>query len=1195
MAAERMAPTLFVGLGGTGSDIVKRVARKISEAERRNVAFAVLDTDINDLRRIEKEYPFIKTIQTSQGRTVGEFLEYDKKAKEEWFPTNPILNKKPLTEGAGQVRAISRLAFEMTLREGKLRPLHEAIESLYRLEENYHEQALRVTVVSSLCGGTGSGILLPVGLYLRSYLERFFRVKDLIIRGFFLLPEVFYDVCRGADEQEALRANAYATLRELDTFIMRGISKNDLRTDNYLPERYKGVKALDFELPADGIEGRYDKYDVLPYDFCFLFDAKNMRRLSLNNHNQYRDHAANCVYAQSVGATGPRSNSNEDNKIRELMIGQGRNRYAGAGCSSLIYPCGDVQEYIALRWTQLKLSNNWMKYEHAFKKKQRDTEELRSRGVQVGDDDRCQHYIDTVDMTAQGGDAFSNHILRQCYNFDEYGKKTTGKWEDFVDELKKHIAELSDDETLNELRDQANKAIKDLPNARLEIYIKQQDVFNKQIEGYRVNVERFSKEKSRTIALNVFDRTSENVTGSGAEHCLETYMRDGDHKFISPNAARYFLYHLKLCLKAEFEDVDKKQRDAYDKLSELREGDKTKGGEGNMFDFPETDAVETIRQLPDRINALGFTGRLRVKYGNYLPTFSLKLLADFEEYMENIEIYRNHVVIADVLKAGLDYVEHMIGAFEDFFDSFDYRINQLEWQRKEIIKKYETARGSTIHYVCSSEPCLEAMVREFLSTGGSSIAVDPKMSENVYQKVRQFAFSKDGHSVGFVDARQREKEITEAFEAIFYKGIVGYYKTELMNKYGSQIDINVLEAIEREDALGVKIEGRGDTPIERAFHTSRQLSEPFIESVLGAANEPISLCAYHPSLMPKDESERAHAIRTVLRDGMPSERISIYQIDFYKAVYCLQANQLSKFTPDLPGSIAGEYFKSYYNRVTRLSPRSVDSKEVTPHIDRRWHIVTNMPDLSEEYQEVQIMRIYKAFFYGFVYGLFEYKSVGKNRHEYRICMPGSESEELVVSNGTPCDLFYEVLDALIWTPQFVTKILNYADDRAEKELVSTSRLRFSSSYLYQRLSGQDGETGAVDPLRIMECERVDGCEKVLFDLRDVTLFDLVALLKISMPAADFEYQTGKQILQAAMDVIYDYVQKLTSKDETEDVFGEFMVEQFVHFAKHASLYDSSFDAYIESLVKTVMERLALLDQGHNGNKLKDVAKEHAWY
>lgn len=1193
MAVEKTAPTLFVGLGGTGSDIVKRVARKVSEQERRNVAFAVLDTDINDLRKIEKEYPFIKTIQTSQGRTVGEFLEYDKRAKEEWFPTNPILNKKPLTEGAGQVRAISRLAFEMTLREGRMRPLHDAIESLYRLDENYHEQALRVTVVSSLCGGTGSGIILPIGLYLRSYLEKAFRVKDLIIRGFFLLPEVFYDVCRGADEKEALRANAYATLRELDTFIMRGISKDDRKTDNYLPERYKNVKALEFELPADGIEGRYEDYNVLPYDFCFLFDGKNRRRLSLNNHNQYRDHAANCIYAQSIGATGPKSNSNEDNKIRELMIGQGRNRYAGAGCSSLIYPCDDVQAYISLRWTQQKLSNNWMKYDYAFRKKQQDTEELRNRGVQVGDDDRCQHYIDTVDTYAKGGDAFSNSIIRQCYNFDEYGKQTTGRWEAFIDELKNHVADISNDETLNELRDQADKKIKELPNARLEIYNKIQEVFNKQIEGYRTSVEQFCQEKSRTIALNVFDKTTENITGSGAKHCLETYMRDGDRKFDSPNAARYFLYQLKKAMKSEYEELNGKQKEAVDKLSQMRDGDKTKGGEGNIFDFPETEAVETIKDLPSRINALSKFGKLKVRFGNSLPEMSLKLLDDFDEYMDMIKQYRENSIIAEVLRAGLDYVEKMIGAFEDFFDSFDYRLKQIEWERKEIIKKYELARGSTIHYVCASEACLEAMVKDFMTTGGSTIGVDPNMSESIYKRVRTFAFQRESSS-GFVDARKREKEITEAFEAIFYKGIVEYYKNELMSKYGSQIDINILDAIEREEALGIKTEGQGDTAIERAFNTARQLAEPFIESVMGAANEPISLCAYHPYIMPKDESERAHTIRTALVDGVQSERISIYQIDFYKGVYCLQANQLSKFRPDLPGQIAGEYFKSYYGRVNRLSPRSVDSKEVTPHIDRRWHIVTNMPDLDETYQEEQIRRIYKAFFDGFVYGLFDYKAVGKNRHEYRICLPDTEPEELVVSNGTPCDLLYEVLDALTWTPSFVTKILEVAEDKVEKELVSTSRLKFGSSYLHARIHGDVENMGSVEPLRITEYERVDGREVVLFDVPDVTLFDLVSLLKISMPAADFDYKIGKQIVEAAMEEIYAYVARLTTKDEIDDVFAGFMLDQLKHFAKHSDVYDDSFANYIGTIVKVVMTKLEEIDQGHVSVSLREEAKKHQW-
>lgn len=101
-----IAPTLLVGLGGTGSKIVCRVSQMVTEEQRKRIGFAVFDTDINELREIREANPFIKTIQTSTKLTVGEYLNIDTHARDEWFPVNGILNSKSLTEGAGQVRAI---------------------------------------------------------------------------------------------------------------------------------------------------------------------------------------------------------------------------------------------------------------------------------------------------------------------------------------------------------------------------------------------------------------------------------------------------------------------------------------------------------------------------------------------------------------------------------------------------------------------------------------------------------------------------------------------------------------------------------------------------------------------------------------------------------------------------------------------------------------------------------------------------------------------------------------------------------------------------------------------------------------------------------------------------------------------------------------------------------------------------------
>lgn len=144
-----IAPTLILGLGGTGSRIVEKVAEKVSESETgqsERIAFVVFDTDINDLGRIRDDNPSIFTVQTSTRNTVGQYLGINTNARDNWFPVNEMMNRKTLTDGAAQVRAISRLSFDTTLKAGNLRLLHEAIEQLFRIDKDQEEQALRVII-----------------------------------------------------------------------------------------------------------------------------------------------------------------------------------------------------------------------------------------------------------------------------------------------------------------------------------------------------------------------------------------------------------------------------------------------------------------------------------------------------------------------------------------------------------------------------------------------------------------------------------------------------------------------------------------------------------------------------------------------------------------------------------------------------------------------------------------------------------------------------------------------------------------------------------------------------------------------------------------------------------------------------------------------------------------------------------------
>lgn len=832
-----IAPTLLVGLGGTGSKIVSRVSKMVTEEQRKHIGFAVFDTDINELREIREANPYIKTIQTSTKLTVGEYLNIDTHARDTWFPVNGILNSKSLTEGAGQVRAISRLALDTAIRAGNMEPLHKAIEELYKLEGDSGEQALRVVIVSSLAGGTGSGLILPVALYLKNYLATKFQASANITRGFFILPEVFYEVIRGQSERNNLRCNAYAALRELDAFLMKG--------DKTLPEKYD--KTVRVEFPRVG-SSEVEEYDVRPYDFCFLFDAQNTEGKKLNSFNQYLDHAANCIYSQSIGPMNKRSNSSEDNTIRELCAQRGRNRYAGAGSAMLIYPTEDVKEYIALNWAKECVSKQWMVFDDMYR-----------------------------------------------------------------------------------------------------------------------------------------------------ERCMAN--------------------------------------------SEMR--------------------------------AQGF-------------------------------------------------------------------------------------------HVCASANCFNRLLKEMPYTG-NTITIDKELAEDIYSKVRGYSMMKD------------KPENGGYFEELFEDGIIGYFEKSLMEIYGTTVNMDVLSALEREAKYEANEYdyGRIEQYVRRVIAETRSLSNPFIERPLGEQREPIAACTYSKQLDPKDDSPRSMLIAQELGNygGNPDEDIPLNMIMFYQAIYGLRANGLSKFAPgsEADGRCEGEYYKAYYELISQIKPKSDKTPVITPHIDRKWHIITCLPDLDDENQERQERRIYRAFILGMIFNLISYRKIAEGKYLYRLQLNGIDTEEFVVSNGTPCDHYYEVLDALIINPVVVKTILNYMDKKFTAEKNSAGKITIENSLLMKHIG----------KLKTDE-----------FKKSGLTIFDLALLLKVSTPAAEFDKKVGKDIMRESLQMIYEYMSTIVLGDDLDWIYGNFVFDQVKAFDKNVDWYFANwrddFSDYVDDLMQIAANELENKEQENLCEKMQEL-------
>lgn len=1097
-----IAPTLLVGLGGTGSKIVCRVSNLVSSEQRDHLGFAVFDTDINELRDIQRANPFIKIIQTSTKLSVGEYLNIDTHARDTWFPVNAILNSKTLTEGAGQVRAISRLAFDTALRAGKMEQLHEAIQDLYKLEEGRSEQALRVIIVSSLAGGTGSGLILPVALYIKNYLATHFRQSANITRGFFILPEVFDEVITGQAERNSLRSNAYATLRELDAFLMKG--------DATLPDMYE--QSVKMEFPRVGSVG-YDEYNLRPYDFCFLFDAQNSEGSKLNSFNQYLDHAANCIYAQSIGPMNKRSNSSEDNTIRRLCAERGRNRYAGAGSSMLIYPVEDVKEYIALNWAKESVSKQWLVFDNMYKELCKRNATMRSQGLSVQDANPATNYIDTVESMAKNNDPFARSIVNACTVFDEDGiTKKAEKWDEYVYALKEKISrdESSGQHDLDTQKQQALNLIGELEGGK-DSWEAYQDAY-REIEKYKAMIIRRCEDTARTVAYTLFKAPNDSVTTDKLPHQLETYLRDGEGKFIHPNAVRYFLYKTLELLKAEKIVVDSKNRKAIQLFD---------GFSAAHFDNPNTEEEETVENLTDK--KLSLINKLTSK-----PTSEQQeLKSAYNNYMAKANEYRVNSVLALVLEEGIAYVNELCAAFQNFFMSFDTRVAVIEKRIANIAKKYEHTKGTTARYVCASVKCLQEMTSQLPYTG-SALTIDSQLAEDIYSKVRKYSL---------LTAKPQNNSY---FNEIFEMGILGYFKKSLMSIYSDVIDIDIISALEAEVKYeqGEYDDSKVEQYIKKTIQATRALSCPFIEKPLGEERQPIYACAFNSCLDPRDGSYRSQLVGKELKNagGVEDDDISKNMILFYQSIYGLRANDLSKFAPPECSETSlrdgGEYYKAYFELIEMIHPEAHRSKAITPHIDRWWHIVTKMPDLDEGNQFMQEQRIYAAFFWGVIGGYVSLFDTGADQRAYRLNVDeldmDDNSDVLVVSNGTPCDHLYEVLDAFAIYPELVDRVLARVDTLTTSDV--DQGISVSEGFLFSSLSS----------FRVREYPLGD-------ESRVRSVFDIPMLMKRSIKSEQYYEDSVLQILKAEIAEIKKYLLRFCSKKELSEVMGDILRSQYELF------------------------------------------------
>ena len=288
-----VSPTLFVGLGGCGCQMVTRVAHHLRQrtdfAERYEdlVKFALVDTNINDLenyRELADESFLISDFEKESYANLASgklFLEADEYFTQ-WVPQDYRFRAGD-TAGAGQIRIESRLGSYYQQKHGNLVPRFRRLLEELKSHEHGHRRLdsaeIRIVMCYSVAGGTGSGSFLPLAYTLRDQASALGNPNMI---GVCVLPAVFEDLT-GANKDGTF-ANSYAALKEVEHLMKLGSPESAF-------------------FPTDGIEFHYDPSDESkttvnqrPFDFMYLIDKPE--RFTVSNPV---DAAADGLYLQLFG------------------------------------------------------------------------------------------------------------------------------------------------------------------------------------------------------------------------------------------------------------------------------------------------------------------------------------------------------------------------------------------------------------------------------------------------------------------------------------------------------------------------------------------------------------------------------------------------------------------------------------------------------------------------------------------------------------------------------------------------------------------------------------------------------------------------------------------------------------------------------------------------------------------------------
>ncbi|SDL31895.1 Tubulin like [Maridesulfovibrio ferrireducens] len=993
-------PTLLIGLGGIGSQVVDLIYGKIPPAMHDRIAVHAFDTNINDIDKCSNLRNVIT--QTSTNWTVGNYLEIADSSVNEWFPSDVReLKRKLLTDGAGQVRCVSRLAYRASIDDGKLAKLHSQIRDIFQARGDRAMPSVRVMIVTSLGGGTGSGIFLQTAMYVRDILMNEFKKNAVLVRGAFLLPDpLIQSGLLDETHHENVRANAYASLKELNAItINAGIDKSDSGG---------ATIELEYKPRQEDLDGRQSHVvtdDNLPFDFCFLYDFENERGENLKFLDNYINQMVKTIHLQLFSPISGPSFSEEDNFILGLVSENGLNRYCGAGVASLVYPYKKLVRYCALRWTDESFSSEWLRLDKEYDGELEQYERDRQAGVGGERPKLGKRYLSLVDNYAKDNnpDPFFLSIYDAVHIPGERAIDTKPRSELFLGNVDKLIEQIvKDDKDLNYMEQSC--VLDNGQMTRGENVISAVEDMEGHLSAYQRQVF-VSVRSNKSFIINQTVRSGcEKMVNS--DHSLNTWMLNRPYP-LHPVAVRYVLYSLEELLEVNLKKVREqvaqveKNIDNYKKAYNLSN---------------KRDIVETIEDRFRNLENISWFSKL---LGRKFKALVIEYKEKSSRQLNGLNLYRQIKLKELVYEELLSCVRDLLRDWKDYFDQLRSIRNGLQKEIRDCSNENERNQDPMNVYVLASAEDKESMWKELRNSVAKSSELPPDFLKKIYEdRYKRFC----GNHFG-----GKRERFSRGIN--FGEEIVSWCENEIMES--GRLSYNVLEAL-TEEARSRNIDH--DTHLKERIAILERLASPFAPEISkgkvqnqeywGINSKTLDGCSED---WVKDNF--GGNSRLVRDDSFPET-----ELIRYTARYGYLASDFTKFKASAPGSSGadGSYHTAYKRRIKRLV---AGGDTITPHLDKRWHLPAYMTDLNSVTGAGDLKLSNEAFLLGLAFARFKSRTEGSRSFWecHTVDKEGNEAIKLVYKGGTPvAGGLYDLYEALPHNPGLVYSISDWANAEISK-------------------------------------------------------------------------------------------------------------------------------------------------------------------